>query len=116
LRLALRLALLKCSNARSTIGLLGSAALFFRTSFVVTLVEAFIAEFKRRQVVLRRQIALMENGMMRTEEKRGGQWINTTPQSIEGAEQNLAEIERLLIQAEKRTAKPGHKTSLARGR
>jgi hypothetical protein len=74
---------------------------------VMTLVEAFIAEFKRVQVVLRRQIALMENGMMRTEEKRGGQWINTTPHSIDNAERNLAEIERLLIQAEKRTSKPG---------
>ena len=82
----------------------------------MTLVEAFIAEFKRRQVELRGQIALMENGMMRTEEKRGGQWINTTPSAIESAEQNLAEIERLLRQAEKRTSKPGHRASLTRRR
>ena len=80
----------------------------------MTLVEAFIAEFKRRQVVLRRQIALMENGMMSTSEKRGSEWINTTAQSIESAEKDLAEIEWPLLQAEKRTSKPGHRASPGR--
>ena len=82
----------------------------------MTLVEAFVAELRRRQVALRRQIALMVDGMLRTEEKRGGQWINTTPHSIESAERDLAEIERLLMQAEKRTSKPGHKVNLTRRR
>ena len=75
----------------------------------MTLVEAFVVEFRRLQVLLRKQIALMESGMMRTEEKRGGQWIDTTPQSITSIERTLAEIERLLMQAEKRTSKPGKK-------
>jgi hypothetical protein len=75
----------------------------------MTLVEAFVAEFRRLQVSLRKQIASMEEGLMRTEEKRGGQWVTTTSQTLAHAEQTLAAIERLLLQAEKRTGKPGRK-------
>ena len=35
----------------------------------MTLVEAFVAEFRRLQVSLRKQIALMEEGLMRIEAK-----------------------------------------------
>jgi hypothetical protein len=77
----------------------------------MTLVEAFIAEFRRLQVSLRKQIALMEEGLIRTEEKRGGQWVPTTSQALANAEQTLAAIERLLLQAEKRPGKPGQKRS-----
>jgi hypothetical protein len=80
----------------------------------MTLVEAFVAEFRRLQVSLRKQIALMQEGLMRTEEKRGGQWVTTTSQALANAEQTLAAIERLLLQAEKRTGKPGQKMSGAR--
>jgi hypothetical protein len=51
----------------------------------------------------------MQDGLMRTEEKRGAQWITTTTRTMEKAEQTLASIERLLSQAEKRTSKSGRK-------
>jgi hypothetical protein len=61
----------------------------------------FIAWCKKLRDDLRRHLDALESGNARERKRDGRKWVDTTPQVIEGTKTQLAEIDGLLIGAQK---------------
>jgi hypothetical protein len=61
----------------------------------------FIAWCRRLRDDLKRQLDALESGTLCQRKRDGGKWVDTTPQAIERTKTQLAEIDGLLIGAEK---------------
>jgi|GEM_PF-2599430 hypothetical protein len=62
--------------------------------------ENLIEFCERERHALVREIEMFKSGRMRTSENHGQGLVDTTTQSLDRAQSNLAEIERILAEAE----------------